>query len=331
MPGTDRGRSRRTPESAAAFIKPMECTPVADLPDDPAKWLYEVKLDGYRCCAVRDEAGRTMLYSRYGNAWNDRFRKVHEALAQIGQSIVLDGEIVALDAKGLPSFQDLQNWQSTRRPIVFYAFDVLHYGGRRLLGEPLEARKELLASLALPEPIRLVPALEASLPSLIAEMKRLGLEGLVAKRKGTRYAAGERSQWWVKKRFNEMEEFTVGGYVTFRGQIERLLIGSETPEGLRFVHTLKHGFTPFNRRELLTVLQALATDENPFVDAQPERRVHWVHPKLRVEVEFVERTKSGNLRHAFYRQMVMPPKRPRGAASSAKSTRNPASRRPGRR
>lgn len=309
----------------------MECTPVAELPDDAAKWLYEVKLDGYRCCAVRDDKGRTMLYSRYGNAWNDRFPNVHAALAQIDTSIVLDGEIVALDAKGLPSFQDLQNWQSTKRPIVFYAFDVLHYDGRRLLGEPLEARKELLASIELPEPIRLVPALDAALPNLIAEMRRLGLEGLVAKRKGTQYAEGTRSQWWVKKRFNEVDEFLVGGYITFRGQIERLLIGTPTREGLHFVHTLKHGFTPFNRRELLTVLEALQTNENPFVDAEPERRVHWVHPKLWIEVEFIERTKSGNLRHAFYRQMVMPPKRPRGAASSAKSTRNPASRRGGTR
>lgn len=309
----------------------MECTPVAELPDDPAKWLYEVKLDGYRCCAVRDAKGGTMLYSRYGNRWPDRFAKVHEALARIGESIVLDGEIVVLDAKGLPSFQDLQNWQSTRRPIVFYAFDVLHYRGERLLGEPLEARKELLASLELPEPIRLVPALEASLPDLIAEMKRLGLEGLVAKRKGTRYAAGERSQWWVKKRFNETGEFLVGGYVTFRGQIERLLIGTPSAEGLHFVHTLKHGFTPFNRRELLTVLEALQTDENPFIDAEPERRVQWVHPKLRIEVEFVERTKSGNLRHAFYRQMVMPPKRRPGAASSAGSTQSRPFRRGGTR
>lgn len=309
----------------------MECTPVPDLPEDGSKWLYEVKLDGYRCCAVRDANGKTMLYSRYGNRWADRFPKVHEALAQLGESIVLDGEIVALDAKGLPSFQDLQNWQSTRRPIVFYAFDILHYRGRRLLGEPLEARKELLASLELPEPIRLVPPLDAGLPALIAEMKRLGLEGLVAKRKGTRYAAGERSQWWVKKRFNEVDEFIVGGYVTFRGQIERLLIGTPVRDGLHFVHILKHGFTPFNRRELLTVLEPLQTKENPFVDAEPERRVHWVHPKLEIEVEFVERTKSGNLRHAFYRQMVMPPKRPRGAASSGGSTQSRASRRGGTR
>lgn len=308
----------------------MECTPVAELPGDAAKWLYEVKLDGYRCCAVRDEKGRTMLYSRYGNAWADRFPNVHAALAEIDASIVLDGEIVALDAKGLPSFQDLQNWQSTKRPIVFYAFDVLHYDGRRLLGEALEARKELLASIELPEPIRLVPALEAALPDLIAEMRKLGLEGLVAKRKGTQYAEGTRSQWWVKKRFNEVDEFVVGGYITFRGQIERLLIGTPTREGLHFVHTLKHGFTPFNRRELLTVLEALQTDGNPFADAEPERRVHWVHPKLWIEVEFIERTKSGNLRHAFYRQMVMRP-RPRGGASSAKSTRSRASRRGGTR
>ena len=97
------------------FIPPMECTPVLALPDDRAKWLYEVKLDGYRCCAVV-RPPKAMLYSRYGNLWTDRFHDIRDALAKMQTPLVLDGEIVALDRNGLPSFQKLQNWQSTRAP-----------------------------------------------------------------------------------------------------------------------------------------------------------------------------------------------------------------------
>src|SRR3982751_4050868 len=94
------------------FIPPMECTAVPELPDDRAKWLYEVKLDGYRCCAVI-RPPKAMLYSRYGNLWTDRFRNIVDALARFKEPMILDGEIVALDRNGLPSFQELQNWQST--------------------------------------------------------------------------------------------------------------------------------------------------------------------------------------------------------------------------
>src|SRR5689334_5975180 len=99
----------------------MECTPVDKIPDDAAKWLYEVKLDGYRCCAVVKN-GKAFLYSRYGNAWPDRFPKITRALASIGENVILDGEIVAIDRQGRPSFQELQNFQKTRMQIVYYVF-----------------------------------------------------------------------------------------------------------------------------------------------------------------------------------------------------------------
>ena len=90
------------------FVPPMECTAVDDLPDDRTRWLYEVKLDGYRCCAVI-RPPKALLYSRYGNLWTDRFRNIAGALAKIREAMILDGEIVALDRNGLPSFQELQN------------------------------------------------------------------------------------------------------------------------------------------------------------------------------------------------------------------------------
>ena len=167
-----------------AFVAPMECTPVDALPDDAAKWLYEVKLDGYRCCAVVHR-GIAMLYSRYGNAWPGRFPTVVAALAELGESLVIDGELVALDERGLPSFQELQNWQSTKAPIVFYAFDLVHRAGVDLRRLPIEERKSQLAEVAtnFRDPLRLADPLDADLPTLIARMKSLGLEGIVAKRR----------------------------------------------------------------------------------------------------------------------------------------------------
>src|SRR5438067_8569006 len=164
------------------FIPPMECTAVGELPDDRAKWLYEVKLDGYRCCAVI-RPSKAMLYSRYGNLWTDRFRNIVGALAKFKEPMILDGEIVALDRNGLPSFQELQNWQSTRAPIVFYAFDLLQTGDRDLRRLALEDRKELLGELPFEDPLRVALTIDAKLSTVTSRIKRLGLEGIVAKRR----------------------------------------------------------------------------------------------------------------------------------------------------
>ena len=105
-------------EAGLKFVRPMECTPVDKIPDEASKWLYEVKLDGYRCCAVVKN-GKAFLYSRYGNAWPQRFPAITRALAALNEPVILDGEIVAVDRNGVPSFQELQNWQSTRLQIVY--------------------------------------------------------------------------------------------------------------------------------------------------------------------------------------------------------------------
>lgn len=285
------------------FVAPMECTQVAELPDDRAKWIYEVKLDGYRCCAIARGKGKSAIYSRYGNSWTDRFDKVRRALAAIETPMILDGEIVAIDRGGLPSFQQLQN---LREPIVFYAFDLLHLDGRDLRREPIETRRELLAQIPLQEPLRLSATLDAPLPTLVARMKSLGLEGLVAKRLGTRYESGKRSKLWLKHRFNQVEELVVGGYIPEGDTFSRLFVGTEE---LRFVKKLKNGFTPFTKQEVMRAIRGSKVKRCPFVnpmDIDPEDRAEavWVSPRRRVEVEFVEWTAGGKLRHASFRRLV---------------------------
>lgn len=296
-----------------AFVAPMECTPAASLPDDATKWLYEVKLDGYRCCAVVYR-GKAALYSRYGNAWPGRFPQIAAALAELDDSLVIDGEIVALDARGLPSFQELQNWQSTKAPIIFYAFDLLHRAGVDLRRVPIEERKAQLAEIATTfrDPLRLSAPLDAELATLIPRMKALGLEGIVAKRRGTRYESGKRSQSWLKQRFNEVADLVVGGYIP--GDF-RLLVGEWRGDELFFLKKLKNGFTAQSRREVVEALRDLRINECPFanlpepkgrsaVDAEVMKTVVWVKPVVNVEVEFVERTGGGKLRHASFRRLV---------------------------
>ena len=144
-----------------AFIEPMQCRPVTALPSGE-KWTFEIKFDGYRCIAVK--RGREVtLFSRHKKVLNKRFPSVVEALASLEGNFVLDGELVALDSQGRPSFQLLQNNLSRALPVYFYAFDLLNRNGKLLVDLPIERRRELLERmLAEPEdPLRLSPLLRA--------------------------------------------------------------------------------------------------------------------------------------------------------------------------
>ena len=289
------------------FIKPMECTPVDKVPDDPERWIYEVKLDGYRCCAeVRK--GKSYLYSRYGNSWPERFPGIHAALAAIPFDVVLDGEIVAVDSRGRPSFQELQNWQNTRHQIVLYVFDVLEREGRDFRRLPLEQRKLELEEVAasFDKPLRLVTSLDASLSKLIPEMRKLGLEGIIAKRRNSRYESGRRSTAWLKHRFSQVEEFVIGGYIPEDDTFGRLLIGLWEDDQLKFIKKLKNGFSRASKREVLDAIRKLKIRKCPFVNPDPEfaDEAVWVRPVRRVEVQFVEWTTGGKLRHASFRRLV---------------------------
>lgn len=305
---------------------------MAEVPDDRAKWLYEVKLDGYRCCAVVDTKGRAQLFSRYGNPWPERWPDIHQALSELGEPLVLDGEIVAVDAKGRPSFQELQNWQSTRLLIVFYAFDITHRGGRDLMSLPIEERKAILTEVAASfrDPLRVSEALEAGLHALVPRMKKLGLEGIVAKRRGSTYRPGDRSTSWIKHRFNAVEEFVVGGYIPDGDTFSHLIVGQWKDDRLLFVKKLKNGFSRITKKQVLESLRGLEIDERPFAGSKLLREadipsdVQWVRPARIVEVEFVEWTAGGRLRHAFFRRLVTP-----DDPSSAKSRAGRSRRRAG--
>ena len=172
------------------------------LPTDTERWLYELKLDGYRAIAFKRD-GTVHLRSRNDNDFSSRYPAVMKGLAKMPDNTVIDGEVIAFDGEGRPSFNALQNYGSAAAPVVYYVFDVMILAGRDVTREPLEKRRELLEKRVLPkltEPARYASSLEASLPVLIQSVKAQGFEGLVAKRRNSVYEPGLRSGAWMKMR-----------------------------------------------------------------------------------------------------------------------------------
>lgn len=194
----------------AAFVEPMLLLRTDNLPEGNA-WLYELKFDGYRALAIKS-GGAVQLRSRNDNDFNVRYPGIVKGLSALPDDTVIDGEVVALDAHGKPSFNMLQNCGSAGTPLHFYIFDLLVLSGKDVTGEPLVKRRELLEKRVLPklsEPVRYSPELTASLRDLIQSVKAQGLEGIVAKRRDSKYESGLRSGAWQKMRVNQGQEFVI--------------------------------------------------------------------------------------------------------------------------
>jgi bifunctional non-homologous end joining protein LigD len=215
------------------------------LPEGP-EWIYELKLDGYRALASKI-SGVVELRSRNDKDFVQRFGSIATALEKLPDETIIDGEVVALDEEGRPSFSLLQNYGSSRAPLVFYAFDVLMLRGKDVTGEPLSKRRELLEAkilTKLSEPIRFSPQLDAKLSDLITSVKEQGLEGLVAKRRDSAYESGERSGKWLKMRINQGQELVIGGYTPSAKNFDALVIGYYETGKLIYAARTRNGFTP---------------------------------------------------------------------------------------
>jgi DNA ligase D-like protein (predicted ligase) len=295
----------------------MECRRVPKLPEG-ADWLYETKQDGYRTIGVVD-GSTALLFSMSGTDYTRQFSHIAFALKNLKRrNLVLDGEIVALDEQGRASFQELQNRKSTERPIIYYVFDVLHYNGKDLFDVPLSKRKQTLEEIGkhFSDPLRLNPVFKIDLASLIEQVRKLGLEGIVAKRSSSIYIPGKESDAWQKHRFYQEAEFVIGGYVAGGRNFSSLIVGEYRQDKLYHVKRVSAGFTPHLRDEVYKELRPLRTAECPFVNLpEPNRSGHgltaekmkecvWIKPERRCEVEFVERTRGGRLRHALFRRLI---------------------------
>src|SRR5580700_4173652 len=175
-------------KQSAGFIETMDCLPVSKLPEGP-EWTYEIKLDGYRLEAVKN-GGQTTLYSRRRNILNNKFQYIADALKELPDGTILDGELVAMDSAGRSNFNQLQNFRSAEPSIRYYAFDVLMHKGKSLLTEPLEKRRAILAKILPHNDHISISVFDNSAKRMLAFVREHGLEGVIAKRSDSVYEPG---------------------------------------------------------------------------------------------------------------------------------------------
>jgi len=278
-------------------------------------WLFEPKLDGYRVLGIVD-GDSVQLFSRRGLDCSSEYPwLVQELKAQPYHNIIVDGEIVALDENGRPSFQLMQNRQQEPRPfLLYYAFDVLFRDGYDLRGVKLEQRKDLLERSIMPtDRLRIVQTFPEHGEALFDAVRKTGLEGIVGKRRDSKYETGRRSEAWLKIKATQSDEFVVGGYTVGSGSrattFGSLIVGSYE-EGATKLTYVGHAGSGFDDKTLDSVyrrLQALKTSVCPFNGEVPtvgrwmrpnraEGPITWVRPELVAQVKYTERTSDGILR-----------------------------------
>ena len=297
-----------------AFVEPMQAKLVTTLPEGE-RWLYEPKLDGYRALVIKDGAS-VAIRSRNDKDLTSAYPAVCAAAKALNaQSAVVDGEIVAVDSSGVPSFQALQHRSArTDHQIAYYAFDLLHLDGVDRLALPLDERRAPLPHVIAKSGVLQSIELPGSASDVIAAVSALGLEGVVAKQRDSRYEPGLRSGAWRKLKLDRQQAFVVGGFRPGVRSVDALLVGYYEGRSLMFAGKVRAGMTPRIRAQLFDLLQPHQRARGPFTNLPNSRSSHWgtgvtaeemeemtwVKPAVVVQVRFVEWTADANLRHASY-------------------------------
>jgi bifunctional non-homologous end joining protein LigD len=293
-------------------LKPMLARP-GQLPGDQQRWSFEVKWDGVRAIAYC-RPGRLRLESRNGNEITDGYPEIRELLDQLGmRDVVLDGELVAFDERGRPSFGRLQERMHVREarqvarlrksvPVVYAVFDLLYIEGESLLALPYEERRRRLVELELSGTAYRVPEASVGNGEALLEWTRAqGLEGIIAKRLDSRYDPGARNGAWLKLKHTSRQELVIGGWLPGEGgrsgRIGALLVGYYEGDAFVYAGRVGTGFTDKTLRELQQRLAPLQRPASPFTRAPKlPRGAVFAQPELVCEVEFVEWTADGVMR-----------------------------------
>ncbi|MGC1852878.1 MAG: non-homologous end-joining DNA ligase [Solirubrobacterales bacterium] len=312
---------RMDPPSEARDPFPEAIVPMlarlAKLPAKDEGWGAEIKWDGVRAIAYC-RPGRLSLKTRNLNDVTRQYPEVRRLSRQIGaRDAVLDGELVAFDEDGRPSFSRLQqrihqtSESVVRRrmkthPVVYVIFDLLYLDGHDLMAEPYRRRRELLKQLELAGPSWQTPAYSTGhAKELLAASGERGLEGLVLKRLDSAYSPGKRTGEWLKVKNVGRQEFVIGGWQPGegrrRGQLGSLLIGYYDGDDLCYAGKVGTGFSERDLTELTARLKPLARKKNPFAAGRGPRQARYVEPHLVAEVEFHELTSDGMVRHGSFK------------------------------
>ncbi len=298
-------------------VRPMLATTGALPPEDSA-WAYEVKWDGVRAL-VAVEQGRLTITSRNGNDVTSSYPELDLLVAQLGdRSVLLDGEVVAFDDQGRTDFGKLQSRMHVRAPsaalqrscpVQLLLFDLLHCDGTSLLDASYDNRREALEALGLSGPSwQVPPAFLGGGQALLDATRAQGLEGVVAKRRDSRYQASRRSDCWIKLKHVRRASVVIAGWKPGdggrSGRLGSLLLGVQGKAGLEFAGHVGTGFTASVLADLGRRLEALRRDDSPFATDVPRehaRHAVWVEPVLVCEVEYTEWTRDSRLRHPSYK------------------------------
>ena len=300
-----------------AKVPPQLATLVSATPSSTG-WAYEIKFDGYRILA-RCEAGATVLYTRNGNDWTKRMDSLARDIGSLELDTAwLDGEVVALDKDGLPSFNALQNAfdKAGTEDIVFFVFDLIYLNGDDLRQVPFSGRREMLESLFAGGDrgrVRLSQIFHADGPSVLRSACKLGLEGVIAKRLNAPYVS-RRTDAWLKVKCQRRQEFVIGGFTTRAGpgrEIGSLLLGVYGDDGsLRSVGSVGTGWDSSTATAILQRLEKFEVSESPFAaehtptkgrwSKRAKGSERWVKPVTVAEVSFTEWTPDGSVRHPVF-------------------------------
>lgn len=299
-------------------VEPMLAT-LVDQPFDSDEWLYEIKWDGYRAVAFM-EGQNVELKSRNDKSFSEKFYPIQQELEKLNLRAIIDGEIVVLGKNGSADFGALQNWRSEADgDLAYYVFDILWYDGKDLRDLPLTERRIILEKI-LPhnESILISQDFHTSGLEFMEAAKKMGLEGIMAKRKDSIYTTGDRTRDWLKIKASKRQEVVIGGFTLNEDSnklFSSLLVG--VYEGKKLVYTGKVG-TGFNakmQKEMMAQFKPLITDKVPFSEEPdvnkpsrflpnpPHAKVTWLKPELIGEVSYTELTSDGVMRHPSFEGM----------------------------
>lgn len=280
------------------LIEPMLATLVKK-PFTNEEWLYEVKWDGYRILSYVQKSS-IILHSRGNINYTSKYPPVVKALKDLDHEVLLDGEVIAVEEDGVANFSALQRYRKGT-PLQYYVFDLLWIDGYNIMHLSLTERKQILESII---PEHEVLKYNASFEDGIAlfdQVKILGLEGIVAKKKSSLYVPKKRSASWLKLPIKVRVDYVIGGWSesTSGRKFKSIMLGQYEDGKLTYIHHCGGGYTTKQEKELFEKFKALEVDESPFAnDVESETPVHWMQPVLVGEFEQSnKKTESGEIRH----------------------------------
>lgn len=278
-------------------LKPMLAKLSSEIIDEPS-WIYEMKYDGYRLISKIHE-GTVEMISRNGNSFNAAYKALEKELLQIRESVILDGEIVVENEKGLSDFQLLQNYRTTQKGnLKYFVFDLLYLNGHLITDFPLVKRKELLDAFFKMydfKNIHNAPYQTGNGKALFEKVSQLGYEGIIAKSPDSEYLPGKRTDTWLKVKSSMMQEAIICGYTLpqkSRKYFGSLILGLYDNGKLRYIGNCGTGFNEVSLKELYTKFEDLTIPASPFEKAPrllgPKGKPVWLKPELVCNVKFLE-------------------------------------------